>query len=152
MNQSGSGAGHYSLTETRRRYAEKFKTMELDYRLQVENFDVRGLSHVLKTFDRLFTSVLSDMTTDMAAPEQVRFVMHSPQLNNAISLPFMSLEELTPRRIMFEVDRVLQSHEEFALGDDIHVTSTCPLDLEMRIGNVVVGGICKTECYGNVVL
>ena len=55
VNQSGSGAGHYSLMETSRRYVDKFKTMGVDYRLQVEDLDVRGLSHVLKTLDRLFT-------------------------------------------------------------------------------------------------
>ena len=55
MNQSESGAGHYSLTETSRRYVEKFKTMGMDYRLHVENLDVRGLSHLLKTLNRLFT-------------------------------------------------------------------------------------------------
>ena len=121
MNQSGSGAVHFSLTETNRRYVDKFKTMGMDYRLQVENLDVRGLSHLLKTLDRLFTSVLSDMTTAMANRDQVRFVMHSPQLTSAISLPFMPLKELTPRRIMFEVERVLQSHEQFVLPDDIHL-------------------------------
>ena len=42
MNQSGSGAGRYSLTETSRRQVEKFKTIGVDYRLQVENLDVRG--------------------------------------------------------------------------------------------------------------
>ena len=47
--------------------------------------------------------------------------MHSPQLNNPISLPFMPLEELTPRRIMFEIERVLQSHEEFVLGNDFYI-------------------------------
>ena len=76
---------------------------------------------MLKTLDRLFTSILSDMTTGMAARDQVRFVMHSPQLSSAIGLPFMPLKELTPRRIMFEVERVLQSHEEFVLGDDLYL-------------------------------
>ena len=57
----------------------------------------------------------------MADLDQIRFVMHSPQLNNPISLPFMPLKELTPRRIMFEVERVLQSHEEFTLSNDLHI-------------------------------
>ena len=42
MNQSGSGAGHYSLTEKSRRYVEKYETVGVDYRLQVENLDVSG--------------------------------------------------------------------------------------------------------------
>ena len=76
---------------------------------------------MLKTMDSLFTSILSDMATGMAARDKVRFVMHSLQLSSTISLPFMPLKELTPRRIMFEVERVLQSHEEFVLGDDLHL-------------------------------
>ena len=121
MNQSGSGAAHYSLTKTSRRHTEKFETTGVDYLLKVNNLNVRGLSHVLKTLDGLLTSILSDMTAGIADRDQIRFVMHSPQLNNPISLPFMPLKELTPRRLMFEIERVLQSHEEFVLGDDIHI-------------------------------
>ena len=124
MNQSGSGANQaarYTLTKTSRRHIEKFKTTGVDYLLKVNNLNVRGLSHVLKTLDGLLTSILSDMTAGMVDHDQIRFVMHSPQLNSPISLPFMPLKELTPRRLMFEIERVLQSHEEFVLGDDLHI-------------------------------
>ena len=121
MNQSGSGAAQYSLTKTSRRHIEKFQTTGVNYLLKVNNLNVSGLSHVLKTLDGLLTSILSDMTADMADHDQIRFVMHSPQLNNPISLPFMPLKELTPRRLMFEIERVLQSHEEFVLGDGLHI-------------------------------
>ena len=121
MNKSGSGDAHYSLTKTSRRQIEKFETTGVDYLLKVNNLNVRDLSHVLKTLDGLLTSILSDMTAGMADRDQIRFVMHSPQLTNPISLPFMPLKELTPRRLMFEIERVLQSHEEFVLGDHIHI-------------------------------
>ena len=63
-----------------------------------------------------------DMTAGITDRDQIRFVMQSPQLINPISLPFMSLKEFTPRRLMFVMfARVLQSHEEFVLGDDIHI-------------------------------
>ena len=61
------------------------------------------------------------MTTGMAARGQEGFVMYSTQLTTAISLTFTPLKKLTSRRIMFEVERVLQSHEEFVLGGDIHL-------------------------------
>ena len=123
MNQSGSGRFQtsetnqpvrYTLTKMSRRRIEKFQTTGVDYLLKVNNLNVSGLSHVLKTLDGLLTSILSDMTADMADHDQIRFVMHSPQLNSPISLPFMPLKELTPRLLMFEIERVLQSHEEFA--------------------------------------
>ena len=135
MNQSGSGqtsgqsgthqgtnqTDRYTLTKTSRRRIEKFQTTGVDYLLKVKNLNVTGLRHVLKSLDDLLTSILSDMTEGMADRDQIRFVMHSPQLNNPTSLPFMPLEELTPRRLMFEIERVLQSHEEFVLGDDLHI-------------------------------
>ena len=102
-------------------WAALFKTTGVDYLLKVDNLNVRGLSHVLKTLDGLLTSILSDMTAGMADRDQIRFVMHSPQLNSPISLPFMPLKELTPTRLMFEIERGLQSHEEFVLGDDPHI-------------------------------
>ena len=121
VNQSGSGTARYSLTNTSRRHIEKFETTGVDYLLKVNNLNVRGLSHLLKTLDDLLTSILSDITAGMADRDQIRFVMHSPQLNTPISLPFMPLKEFTPRRLMFEIERVLQSDEGFGLGDDIHI-------------------------------
>ena len=85
VNQSGSGATHYSLTKTSRRHIEKFETTSVDYLLKVNNLNVRGFSRVLKTLDGLLTSILSDTTASMADRDQIRFVMHSPQLSNAIS-------------------------------------------------------------------
>ena len=114
-------SSRYSLTNTSRRHIEEFDTTGVDYLLKVNNLNVRGLSHVLKTLDDLLTSILSDMTACMADRDQIRFVIHSPQLNIPISLPFMPLKELTPRRLMFEIERVLQSHEGFGLGDDLHI-------------------------------
>ena len=59
VNQSGSGAAHYSLTKTSRRHIEKIETTGVDYLLKVNNLNVRDLSHVMKTLDGLLTSILS---------------------------------------------------------------------------------------------
>ena len=111
----------YTLVETNRRNVPRFQTEGVDYRLRVANLNVTGLSDVLKALNTLFANILAGVTAGMAPRDQVRFVMHSPQLSFPISLPFMPLEELTPRRILFEVERVLQSHENFVLRDDIHL-------------------------------
>ena len=57
----------------------------------------------------------------MADRDQIHLVMHSPLLNTPISLLFIPLKELTPRRFMFGVERVLQSHEEFTLSNDLSI-------------------------------
>ena len=111
----------YTLVETNRRKVPQFQSEGVDYRLRVADLNVTGLADVLKALNTLFDKILANVTACMKPRDQVRFVMHSPQLTLPISLPFMPLEELTPRRILFEVERVLQSHENFVLRDDIHL-------------------------------
>ena len=50
MNQAGSGAGHYSLTETIRRYVEKFKTMGMNYR---GKFGCEGVKSRVEDFGQI---------------------------------------------------------------------------------------------------
>ena len=121
--------------------------MGVDYRLEVENLDVRGLSPLLKTLNRLFTSTLSDMTTGMTAHDQVRFVMHSPQLSIAIRLPFWPLKKLTFKRI-------LSNGSEFVLGDDIHLnfihdnmTSGSGNENRKRCGVNLQNRILRKRCF-----
>ena len=85
------------------------------------DLNVSGLDQVLKTLETLFSTVLSDMTLELNSRDRVRFVMHSSQLNSPISLPFMPKEHLTARRILFEVERVFQSYQQFVLRHDIHL-------------------------------
>ena len=99
----------------------------MDYLLRVEPLNVRGLTDVFKTLNEPFASILSDMTRGMA----------DRQLNNPNSFPFMPLKELTPRCIMFEVERVLQ----FVLSNDLRINL---IHVKMPSGSV------KTKPYYGV--
>ena len=111
----------YQLTQTNRREVPRFKTTATDYLLKVNQFDISGLRNVLDALEKIFGRVLSDMTKGMGTDDQIRFVMQSQQLPTPISLPFMPVRELTPQRMMFEVERVLQSHEDFSLDGSVHI-------------------------------
>ena len=53
---------------------------------------------------------------------------------------------------MFEVELVLQSHEEFVLGDDLHL-NLIHVNMPSGSGNAHrkrCGVNLKTGCYGNV--
>ena len=63
----------------------------------------------------IFDSLVDKMTTGMADNDLVRFVLQSRSLDYPISLPFMPRHELNAKRIMGEVQRVLQSNEEVDL-------------------------------------
>ena len=111
----------YQLTQTNQREAPRFNTTATDYLLKVNQFDVSGLQNVLDALEKIFGRVLSDMTKDMDSGDQLRFVMHSPQLFTPISLP---VKDLTPQRMMFVVERVLQSQGNFSLDGSVHINFT----------------------------
>ena len=111
----------YDITQTSQKRVAKFNTTATDYLLTVKDLRVHGLREVLNLLDAIFSSILVNITKGMLPTDQVRFVMHSPQLSYPISLPFMPLRNLTATRIMFEIERVLQSNEQFSLDGSVHV-------------------------------
>ena len=68
VNQWGSGASRYSLTETSRRYIQKFETTGLDYLLRVEPLNVRGLTDDFIGHDERYGGSRSDPFCDAFAP------------------------------------------------------------------------------------
>ena len=53
--------------------------------------------------------------------DQVRFIMHSSQLEYPISLPLIPRERLTVDRILAEIERVIQTNDAFKLDKSITV-------------------------------
>ena len=51
--------------------------------------------------------------------DQVRFILRSDQLDTPISLPFLTVEQLTTERVFSQIERVIQSNQEFRLNDTV---------------------------------
>ena len=69
--------------------------MGLDYKIQFNDLQVRAIFDVLSRLHQVFDSLLDRVTEGVAMHDQVRFIMHSSQLEYPISLPFMPREKLT---------------------------------------------------------
>ena len=65
--------------------------------------------------------MLNEVIDGVPAHDQVRFVLHSSQLEKSISFLFMSRECLTTERVLAEFERVIQSNHEFHLNDSVDV-------------------------------
>ena len=70
---------------------------------------------------RIFEQLLNDVTHGMREDDLVRFVLRSDQLDKPISLPFMPLSRLTPERVFSQIERVVQSHQDFRLNESVIV-------------------------------
>ena len=57
----------------------------------------------------------------MNPKDQVRFILRSEQLDTPISIPFMDVERLTTERVFSQIERVIQSNQEFRLNDTVTI-------------------------------
>ena len=85
--------------------------------------------------------------------DQVRFIMHSPQLEYPISLPFMPHERLTMDRILAEIERVIQSNGALKLDKWITVNI---IHVEMPYGGTgskrKIGNLLRIQNNDNLCL
>ena len=70
---------------------------------------------------KIFHHLLEDVTWDMNPNHQVRFILRSEQLDTPISIPFLPVERLTTERVFSQIERVIQSNQEFRLNDTVTI-------------------------------
>ena len=116
------GENFYAIENVRQVKSKKFRTTATDYSVRFNNaaadFD---LIQSYERTQRIFEHLLNDVTNGMDEEDQVRFVLRSTQLETPISLPFMSVQQLTPERVFSQIERVVQSNRDFRLNDTVLV-------------------------------
>lgn len=90
---------------------------------------MKGLPEILKALKKLFQSILDHIVGNTPSQDLVRISMDNPELDYPIVLPFMRQNALTVDRLLSEIERVLQSYEEFVLDETfgielVHVNLT----------------------------
>ena len=112
----------YTIEQVRQTRSKKFRMAAMDYEIRFNNNE-RDLD-LIQGYERtqqIFEHLLNDVTTGMKDEDQVRFVLRSEQLDKPISLPFMPVQRLTPERIFSQIERVVQSNQDFRLNDTVIV-------------------------------
>ena len=113
---------YYRIKPVRDYHSQKFNMTAKNYSVHFNNVlgDVDLLKSQNRTYD-IFDHLIRDVTEGMNSTDQVRFVLSSNQLQSPISLPFCSLEELTTEKVLSQVEKVVQSNEEFRLNDTVNI-------------------------------
>ena len=117
-----SGEDYYSIETKEKRYSKKFGMTATDHIVRFNNVlhDVDLLESQERTHT-IFQHLIEDVTTDMNPNDQVRFILRSDQLQTPISIPFLPLEKLTTEKVLSQVEKVVQSNEEFRLNDTVTI-------------------------------
>ena len=116
------GENFYAIENVRQVKSKKFRTTATDYSVRFNN--VAADFDLIQSYERtqrIFEHLLNDVTNGMGEEDQVRFVLRSTQLETPISLPFMSVQQLTPKRVFSQIERVVQSNRDFRLNDTVVV-------------------------------
>ena len=117
-----SGEYYYNIEAVKKHHSKKFGMTATDHTVRFNN--VLSEIDLLESIERtqtIFHHLITDVTWDMNKEDQVRFVLRSEQLDTPISLPFMTVEQLTTERIFSQIERVIQSNQEFRLNDTVTV-------------------------------
>ena len=113
---------YYRIKPVREHHSQKFNMTAKNYGVRFNNQldNVNLLESQNRTYG-IFDHLLKDVTEGMNSTDQVRFVLSSNQLQAPIALPFCSLEELTTEKVLAQVEKVVQSNEEFRLNDTVNI-------------------------------
>ncbi len=109
------GERFYTINEVRQVKTKKFRTTATDYSVSFKGLEDLNVVQQGLNVRILFEQLLDDVTTGMKESDQIRFVLRTEQLDTPISLPFMPVSKLTPERVYSQIERVVQSHQEFRL-------------------------------------
>ena len=121
-DDDGEEENFYVIEDVRQVKSKKFRATATDYSVRFNNAqDDFDLIESYERTQKIFEHLLNDITNGMDEKDQVRFVLRSTQLETPISLPFMSVQQLTPERIFSQIERVIQSNRDFRLNDTVVV-------------------------------
>ena len=116
------GQNYYHIKPVRKFHSKKFNTTAQNYSVRFNNvLDNVDLLESQKRTYAIFHHLIEDVTTGMNPNDQVRFILHSDQLQTPIVIPFCPLQELTTEKVLSHVEKVVQSNEEFRLNNTVNI-------------------------------
>ena len=121
-DEQDEGQYYYTMESRRKYHSKKFGMTATDHMVRFNNVLAdRDLLESYESTLKIFHHLLEEVKEGMAPNDQVRFILRSEQLETPISLPFMTVEQLTAERVYSELERVIQSNEEFRLNDTVTI-------------------------------
>ena len=108
---------YYTLTKLRDQYSVKFSINFTNYECKVRSLAHISLRDLPVAIGMILSAILDEALNNVPPTDKVRIRLDSRHLDRPIWTPPIQRDQLTVDRIMLEVSRVLQSHEDFRLDD-----------------------------------
>ena len=85
---------------------------------------MKSLPEILRTSKILFQSLIDNITHFIDKTDLIRLSVECPELDFSITVPFIKLRKVNADRIISEIERVLQSYEQFVLDEALEIELT----------------------------
>ena len=121
-SEDEQGQYYYHLESRKKYYSKKFGMSATDHKVRFNN--VLADFDLLESYEstlKIFHHLLEEVTEGMPPNDKVRFILRSEQLETPISLPFMTVQKLNTERVFSQIERVIQSNQEFRLNDTVTI-------------------------------
>ena len=112
----------YHKESVKKHHSKKFGMTATDHIIRFNT--VLSELDLLESYERtqaIFEQLLKDVTQGMNEKDHVWFVLRSDQLDTPISIPFVTVEQLTTEHVFSQIERVIQSNRDFRLNDTVTV-------------------------------
>ena len=121
-SEDEQGQYYFDRQGIRKYHSKKFGMTATDHKVRFNNVLAdRDLLESIEATHKIFHHLLEEVTEGMNPKDQVRFILRSEQLDSPISLPFMTLEQLTTERVYAQIEKVIQSNQDFRLNDTVTI-------------------------------
>ncbi|CAC5401454.1 unnamed protein product [Mytilus coruscus] len=112
----------------------KFNTTTTRYKVSFKELEVQDLPQILRSL-----RLINNITEFMQSTDLIWLSIQCPELDFPITIPFMKVSQLSVETLLREIERILQSYEQFVLDDS--------LEIEMTHVELPVGGTRKQGKY-----
>ena len=114
---------HVTVQQVARSYNRHFRVHLNRYKVTIRDVEAIPIAFVIPTIVQILDHVLQLVMDEVGEDDRVRIRVDSRSFHIPIYTPLTKKIELTVDRWMMEVEKVLNSHEEFILDDSFTVTT-----------------------------
>ena len=139
IRKSDDPQDFFTIQKIKEQRMEKFKTTASTYKVNFKDIEIT--EDIMNTLKKLFQAIFQRLTKDAKSDDLVRLTVQSPSLDYPIVIPFLRLPQLSVDRFLAEIERVLQSNEDFVIDES--------LIFEVTLVNMPDGGTRKRCKYVN---
>ena len=113
----------YKITKVKSKRSAKFKTVINTFKLRFNSdFYSDNIASIYRLWHAAIEHLLNTVMRNIQGRDLIQLVLHNSDLDYPIQIPFTRRDNITAEAFLAEIERVLQSFEEFVIDGSLYIT------------------------------